>query len=357
MGKKPARQSPRMKPDRLYYRWLQSPPGIVSPQRFVYSSTSIISNKEVHMRRLFPRLIVLSLFLLATSFAYAAELESKTFPLERNGVQLFLQRMQLNDDTPKGQILLVHGLTFSSHEFDLDYDDYSFARWLANNGYAVWMLDIAGYARSGEVKDGFMPDSDYAAEDINAAMDVISKESGQKQIDLLGWSWGTVTSSRFAAKYPEKTKKLILYAPMVAGLGASEVTEPFKKDAWKGASEDFQLGKDGKLDPAITDPKVDELFQANTKQYDSRPVPNGGRKDLLVSPKERLLPTARLVNPVLLIVGDKDEYVTEKLVREAAETIPGEKEVIVVRGGGHALFMEKPHYKNFRAQVLDFLKK
>lgn len=309
------------------------------------------------MRPLLTRLAVLALFLLATSFANAAELEIKSFPLERNGISLFLQRMQMNDGTEKGQILLVHGLTFSSHEFDLDYDDYSFARWLAANNYAVWMLDIAGYARSGEVKDGFMPDSDYAAEDINAAMDLILKESGQSRADLLGWSWGTVTGSRFAAKHPEKVRRLVLYAPIVAGLGASEVTEPFKRDAWKGASEDFQLGRDGKLDPAITDPGVDELFQANTKTYDSRPVPNGGRRDLLVSPKDRLLPTAQLKNPVLLIVGDRDEYVTVKLVKEAAESIPGEKEVVVVEGGGHALFMEKPHYKNFRARVLDFLKK
>lgn len=291
-----------------------------------------------------------------TAAALASPLEIKEFPLARNDVPLFLQRIQPANAKPDGQILLVHGLTFSSHEFDLDYQDYSLARWLAGQGYAVWMLDIAGYARSGEVKDGFMPDSDYAAEDINAAVDLIIRESGQPKVDLLGWSWGTVTSGRFAAKYPEKVRKHVLYAPIVAGLGAYEVKTAFKQDAWKGASEDFQLTAKGALDTAITDPEVDKLFVENTKKYDSRPVPNGGRRDLLVSPDARLIPTAGLKAPVLMLVGDKDPYVSVGLVKEAAADAPGTAQVVVFPGGGHAMFMEIPHYKNFRETVLDFLR-
>lgn len=302
------------------------------------------------------RFLVFVLFMFASSLALAAEIETRDFPLERNGVKLFLQRMQEKGKGQAGQILLVHGLTFSSHEFDLNYKDYSLARFLAGKGYSVWLLDIAGYARSGEVQNGFMPDSDYAAEDINAAVDAIVKESGANKADLLGWSWGTVTAGRFAAKHPEKVGRLILYAPIVAGLGAHEVTEPFKADAWKGASEDFQLGRDGKIDPEIAEPGVVALFDENTKKYDSRPVPNGGRRDLLVSPNVRLIPTALLKNPVLLIVGDRDEYVTVALVKEAAASIPG-SELMIVEGGGHALFMEKPHYVDFRNRVLEFLQK
>ena len=48
-----------------------------------------------------------------------------------------------------------------------------------------------------------MPNSNYAAEDVAAAARTIIAQSGQKKIDVLGWSWGTVTSGRFAAKHPE----------------------------------------------------------------------------------------------------------------------------------------------------------
>jgi hypothetical protein len=54
------------------------------------------------------------------------------------GKLFFLQSMSADlPSPPLGQMLLVHGLTFSSHEFDLNYKDYSLARWLANQGYVV----------------------------------------------------------------------------------------------------------------------------------------------------------------------------------------------------------------------------
>ena len=141
----------------------------------------------------------------------ATEYRIQTFPLERNGIALHLQRLTVAGTQPQRQILLVHGLTYSSHEFDVDYADYSLARYLAARGFAVWTFDVAGYGESQEVKDGFMPDSDYAAEDAAAAAAEILKVSGQKKLDVLGWSWGTVTSSRFVARHPEMVKKLVAY--------------------------------------------------------------------------------------------------------------------------------------------------
>ncbi|GHT02339.1 alpha/beta hydrolase [Synergistales bacterium] len=311
------------------------------------------------MRRTTRKLLQLSLFLFLVCFAsnaLAADIVTKDFPLERNGVKLFLERYQEPGKEEIGQILLVHGLTFASHEFDLDFKDYSFARYLARNGYSVWLLDIAGYSRSGLVTDGFQPDSDYAAEDINAAVDLILAET-KTPPDILGWSWGTVTGGRFAAKYPEKVRKLVLYAPIVAGLVHVDVKDAFKTEAWKGADEDFQRNASNVIDNTITDPGVVDLFNKNTEKYDNHPVPNGGRRDLLVSPNNRLIPTAELKVPVLMIVGDKDPYVSVKLVREAAASVPGGAELRIFPGAGHALFMEIPNYVPFREAVLDFLKR
>ena len=109
--------------------------------------------------------------------------------LSRGGIDLHLDRVAVKDAVPEKNILLTHGVTYSSHEFDVDYKDYSLVRFLAREGYAVWRLDIAGFGQSGEVKDGFMPDSDYAAEDINAAVETIVSESGQEKIDLLRLSF------------------------------------------------------------------------------------------------------------------------------------------------------------------------
>lgn len=307
------------------------------------------------------RVLLVVVFILQSAAAFA-EVRTDIYPLERNGVKLYLERyVSTGADSGKPEekkpLLMVHGLTYTSHEFDVDYGDYSLARFFADKGYAVWLLDIAGYGRSQPVEDGFMPNSDYAAEDIAAAVRLITGASTGQKPDILGWSWGTVTSGRFAAKYPDLSGKLVLYAPIVAGLADVEVTAPFNKNTWAHAAGDFQVKADKTIDYDITEPAVVATFLSNCWRWDGQGSPNGGRRDLLVDPKERLIPTAKIKAPTLLIVGDKDEYVTVALCEEALKTLPEGSELKVIKGGAHAMMMEKPYYKDFREAVLEFLKK
>ena len=305
--------------------------------------------------------VLLVLFLLAawafSSQASAAAVTREVVPLEREGVRLHLECLTAEGEGGKEPLLMVHGLTYSSHEFDVNCGDYSLARFFAGNGYAVWLLDIAGYGSSDPVEDGFRPNSDYAAEDIAAAVELILKRSGKKSLSVLGWSWGTVTSGRFAAKYPDRVKKLVLYAPIVAGLGEAEVKVPFNKNTWAHAAGDFQLKEDKTIDEAITEPTVVDTFLSNCWRYDKDGSPNGGRRDLLVAPDKRLIPTASIKAPVLIIVGSKDDYVSPELCREAFETLSDKgSRLEVIEGAAHAMMMEKPYYRTFREKVLDFLK-
>jgi pimeloyl-ACP methyl ester carboxylesterase len=287
---------------------------------------------------------------------FAAEVTSQVFPLEREGVKLHLARYQTADSKVKSPLLLVHGLTYSSHEFDVNYADYSLVRFFAGNGYAVWLLDIAGYGSSEKVPNGFTPNSDYAAEDIAAAARVILKESNTAKLDVLGWSWGTVTGGRFAAKYPELVNKLVLYAPIVAGLADIAVADAYHANDWAHAADDFQKNADGSINFAIIEPAVANTYIANCWLYDGAGSPNGGRRDLLVAPTKRLIPTAEIKAPTLLILGDKDDYVSVALAQEALATLAN-GELKVIAGGAHAMMMEKPYYKDFRKSVLTFLKK
>ena len=45
-------------------------------------------------------------------------------PLERNGIALHLDCMKVGDNAMERNILLIHGVTYSSHEFDVVYEDY-----------------------------------------------------------------------------------------------------------------------------------------------------------------------------------------------------------------------------------------
>jgi len=304
---------------------------------------------------MFIRFLLVMVLVFNSFAAFASDIVSQVFPLERNGVNLFLERMQKSEGALDRQILLVHGLTYSSHEFDVNVGDYSLARFLADNGYSVWIMDIAGYGRSDKVQDGFMPNSDYAAEDIAAAAKLIIETSGLKKIDVLGWSWGTVTGGRFAAKYPDMVRKLVLYAPILAGLAAIEVTEPFKIPDWAHAASDFQVKADKSIDYDIVEPLVADTFLSNCWRYDGAGSPNGGRRDLLVSPEERLIPTGSIKAPTLMILGDKDEYIGVNLCIETIGSLPGGSGLEVIYGAAHAMMMEKPYYKSFREAVLVFL--
>lgn len=283
------------------------------------------------------------------------EYSDDVYPLERNGIELYLSRLSMKDAQPEKSILLVHGVTYSSHEFDIDYKDYSLARALAREGYGVWRLDIAGFGRSGEVSDGFLPDSDYAAEDINAAVEKIVEATGQQKIDVLGWSWGTVTAGRFAAKHNEHINKLVLYAPILCGIGKYDVTEPFHHNTWEHAADDFQKDEQGNIDHAIVDPAVVEMFCSGCWHYDKDSSPNGGRRDVCVDSSELLVDLDKITVPTLVICGDKDPYLDYGLVKGCLDHLPDGSKLEIIEGGSHVVYIEKPCYHLFQDKLIDFL--
>ena len=276
-------------------------------------------------------------------------------PLERNGIDLHLTRTLLSGTQPQREILLIHGVTYSSHEFEIDYEDYSLVRKLAGEGYGVWLLDIAGFGQSEEVEDGFMPDSDYAAEDIHAAAEKIIAETGQETIDLLGWSWGTVTVSRFAAAHPELINKLVLYAPILCGIGEYTVTEPFHHNTWDHAADDFQRNEDGSIDEEIIDPVIREWWCSSCWHFDGESSPNGGRRDLCVDSSVNTIDLSKLRTPTLVICGDKDPYLNYEKVNACLDSLPEGSELQIIPGGAHMVFVEKPFYHDFQDRLLDFL--
>ena len=277
------------------------------------------------------------------------------YPLERNDIDLHLDCMSVTGTNPDRNVLLIHGVTYSSHEFDIDYEDYSLVRFLAREGYAVWRLDIAGFGQSEEVEDGFLPDSDYAAEDIHAAVDKICEVSGQDKIDLLGWSWGTVTASRFVANHPEHINRLVLYAPILSGLGEVDVTEPFHHNTWEHAADDFQKNEDGTFDDSIADPVVIEMLCSSSWHYDKESSPNGGRRDICVDQAKTLIDLKKITVPTLVICGDKDPYLDYERINTALDDLPDGSALEVIEGASHVAYLEKPYYHDFQDRLIRFL--
>lgn len=281
---------------------------------------------------------------------------SQDHPFSRNGIPLHLESMKCAASAAERNILLVHGVTYSSHEFDIAYRGYSLVRFLAENGYTVWRLDIAGFGLSGAVEDGFMPDSAYAAEDICCAAEKILELTGAEKIDLLGWSWGTVTCSLFAAKHAEMINNLVLYAPIAAGIGAEEVAEAFHKNTREHAEADFQKDAEGRIDFSIAEPEVVGMFCEGCMKYDGARSPNGGRRDICVAQTERLIDFAAIKNRTLVICGTKDSYLNLDVIKEGFEKLPENSKLLVIDGAAHCAYIEKPYYRQLQQSLLSFLR-
>ena len=253
-------------------------------------------------------------------------------------------------------IILVHGLTYSSHEFDINYKDYSLVRFLADKGYTVWRLDIAGYGQSDKPKDGFVVNSDYASDNIYYAVNEICELTGKSKVDVLGWSWGTVTTSRFVSNHPEIVNKLVLYAPIVSGIGESNVDTDYHKNSWENAVGDFQVNSDGNIDESIVEPAVVEYFGSSCWKYDGEDSPNGPRRDICVDESVALIDMSKISVPTLLIYGDADPYLNYELIDKMYQELPKGSMRKIISGAAHCAYIEKPYYRDFQNTVIKFLK-
>ncbi len=282
-------------------------------------------------------------------------LSRDVFPLTHVTEELFLQRIASATKKPKGYILMLHGLTWSSHVFDLDYLDYSLANYLAHQGYAVWVLDHAGYGQSNIVGDGYQVDTFHAVQEALLAINLILVQEKCLKVDLLGMNWGSVVAGVVAAEHPDKVNRLILYSPILVGLGESMVDNPFFFPSWQVAADEFQHDPTGAIDQDIHDMAAVNTFIANCWRYEKEMTPNGGRRDLHVSKEIKLIPVEKIKAPTLLIYGETDNYVDAEAVADAMDVLPKGSKTVSFPDSYIFPHIELPHYKSFRENILAFL--
>ena len=105
-------------------------------------------------------------------------------------------------------MFLVHGSSISSRPtFDLTvagHGEYSVMNTFARLGFDVWTMDHENYGRSGRTQGN----SDIASgvEDLKAAIEVVTRETGQQKIHFFGESSGALRAGAFAMARPERVE-------------------------------------------------------------------------------------------------------------------------------------------------------
>src|SRR5260370_13263803 len=92
---------------------------------------------------------------------------------------------------------------------------------IAARGYDVYLLDLRGYGKSTRPKEMSedpkasppIVRGDTAVKDIGTVVDFILPRRNIPRLNLIGWSWGTVTMSAYTTQNPGKVERLPPFSP------------------------------------------------------------------------------------------------------------------------------------------------
>ena len=313
------------------------------------------------------------------------------------GVRLFVrQKMAAGNKrfTDDNIVVFVHGATAPSVcDFDLGFKDYSWADWMVDKGYVVYLFDKRNYGYSSREKAMDEPPagnkpvsrSYQVIRDIGAVVDHIRKKHNVNKVTLIGWSWGAMTAGYYSSLHSEKVRKLVMYAPAYAfplhtnlgpGSGLQNKRKPYEFNyglgAYRLASLAANTGRwDGEIptqdksqyrEQGVAEAFWNECMASDPTSQSRTPpslrAPNGVLEDTFMQATGRSIWNASSIYvPVLVIAGEYDTWSfsedREGLLRDLTNA-PAKRHV-VIRNSTHFTLFEKPRFEFF-SEIEKFLR-
>lgn len=281
----------------------------------------------------------------------------------------------ISNDYP---ILFLHGSTFpTALSFGFKMNNVSWMSSLSSNGYDVYGLDFLGYGNSDRYPE--MESTSKGTKvvgraadvslDVEKAVEMILKKTGKNKIYLIGHSWGGTVAGLFAAKFPDKIEKLVLFATITTRNEASAIEniegsydEMTPKERIERMKNLTPNGKICRLEPEIfenwgsiwakNDPLVVK-FKSESIRF-----PSGPSQDV-----EDLMHNKPYFNPkdikskTLIIRGEWDKYPNNFDAENLFTALENaqSKKYVVIEKGSHVLHLEKSR-NDLYYEVLSFLK-
>ena len=268
---------------------------------------------------------------------------------KQGDTKLYMYRKRLAapkaGEAPLPVLFLVHGSSISARpSFDLSvpgHGEYSLMNVFAAAGYDTWTMDFEGYGRSTQTAGN----SDIKAGVLNlqAAMDVLERETGQTRYHFFGESSGALRAGAFAMASPERVNRLILEAFTYTGKGSptlkkrAEGVEYYRTHNRRKRDDAmihsiFTRDKPGTSDPAVGD----ALAAAELPLGDS--VPTGTYLDMtmnlpLIRPEE-------IKAPVLVVRGEYDGIATLEDLVDFYDKLPnGDRQLAIIPNAAHSVVL------------------
>lgn len=258
-----------------------------------------------------------------------------------NGVRLFYQDL---GEPGAPAIVLIMG-------WGGDHTAWAFQLQAFSGQYRVIALDNRGAGQSEQ------PDIPYTiagmADDTVGLMDAL----GVERAHLCGASMGGMIAQEIALRHPGRTLTLGLHGSLARPDGwGSLVVESLLRVKERGDREEFARAMLPWLLGRRTATDRPEFVELMIRRALDNPFPTSlrglKRQAEAVAGHDTLERLAGIRAPTLMTVGAEDILVPPSFSREMQSRIPG-AEMIVIRGAGHAHFLEQP--EAFNEACLAFL--
>jgi pimeloyl-ACP methyl ester carboxylesterase len=282
----------------------------------------------------------------ARAEAPEGEIWSSEYWAKKGDIPLWMYRKRLGapkaGEPARPVLFFVHGSSVSSRVFDLNvpgHGEYSVMNEFARHGFDCWTMDHENYGKSGRTSGN--ADIASGVEDLKAAVEVVTRETGRQKLHFLGESSGALRAGAYAMVAPERADRLVLAAFTYKGEGSPTLTKRAEQLAYYRSHNMRKRDRDmirsiaTRDKPGTSDQAAVEALADVEMQFGDQ-VPTGTYLDMTAN-----LPVVKpekVLSPVLLVRGEYDGIATVADLEEFFNLLPnGDRQFVILPGTAHSV--------------------
>jgi len=276
----------------------------------------------------------------------AGEIWSSEYWAKKGDIPLWMYRKRLGapkaGEPSRPVIFFVLGSSVSSRVFDLNvpgHGEYSVMNEFARHGFDCWTMDHENYGKSGRTSGN--ADIASGVEDLKAAVEVVTRETGLKKFHFLGESSGALRAGAYAMAAPERADRLVFAAFTYKREGSPTLTNRAEQLAYYRSHNMRKRDRDmirsiaTRDKPGTSDQAAVEALADAEMQFGDQ-VPTGTYLDMTAN-----LPVVKpdkVLSPVLLVRGEYDGIATVADLEEFFNLLPnGDRQFVILPGTAHSV--------------------
>jgi pimeloyl-ACP methyl ester carboxylesterase len=283
----------------------------------------------------------------ASAATEGGEIWSSEYWTKKGDVPLWMFRKRVGapkaGEPSKPVLFFVHGSSVTSRCFDIQVKgkEYSVMDEFARYGFDCWTMDHENYGKSGRTSGN--SDIKSGVEDLKAALDVLSKETGRQKYSFLGESAGAIRAGAFAQVAPDRVDRLVLAAFTYKGDGSptlakrAEGLASYRANNMRKRDREMIRSIATRDKPGTSELAAVEALADVEMQYGDQ-VPTGTYLDMTANMPQ--VDPKKVVAPTLVISGQYDGNSTVADLQDFFGQLPnGDRQLIILPGVAHSVVL------------------